>query len=201
VVTESIVQEAPEGVEAEAAGKSTRERILDVALDLFTEKGYDKTSLREIAEQLGFTKAALYYHFASKEDILMALHMRLHDFGSEALAQMDGEEPTAAQWGRVLEQMVDQMLDNRKILLLHERNQAAFEALHRDDHDAENDDLQQRFRRVLSDPRLPAEDRVRMGAAFGAVMGGIFIAGEAFDDISSEDLSATLRGVVHDLLG
>ena len=66
--------------------KSTRERILDVALDLFIEKGYDKTSLREIAEQLGFTKAALYYHFATKDDILMALHLRLHEFGREALA-------------------------------------------------------------------------------------------------------------------
>ncbi len=64
---------------------STRERILDIALELFTEQGYDKTSLRQIAERLGFSKAAIYYHFASKEDILMALHMRLHEFGREAL--------------------------------------------------------------------------------------------------------------------
>ena len=58
--------------------RSTRERILDVALDLFVEQGYDKTSLREIAEKMGFSKAALYYHFASKADILMGLHMRMH---------------------------------------------------------------------------------------------------------------------------
>ena len=44
----------------------TRERILDVALDLFIEQGYDKTSLRQIAEPLGFTQAAIYYHFAAK---------------------------------------------------------------------------------------------------------------------------------------
>ena len=65
----------PDDVEAPEA-RSTRERILDVALDLFIEKGYDRTSLREIAEPLGFSKAALYYHFASKEDILMALQDR-----------------------------------------------------------------------------------------------------------------------------
>ena len=53
----------------------TRERILDVALDLFIEQGYDKTSLRQIAEPLGFTQAAIYYHFAAKEDILVALHL------------------------------------------------------------------------------------------------------------------------------
>src|ERR1700744_2476893 len=51
----------------------TRERILDVALELFNDQGYDATSLREIAERLGITKAALYYHFRSKDDILGAL--------------------------------------------------------------------------------------------------------------------------------
>ncbi|MBO0686805.1 MAG: helix-turn-helix transcriptional regulator, partial [Candidatus Dormibacteraeota bacterium] len=38
---------------------STRERILDVALDLFARKGYAETSLREVAAELGITKAAL----------------------------------------------------------------------------------------------------------------------------------------------
>lgn len=51
----------------------TRERIQQVALQLFTEQGYDKTSLREIAERLGVTKAALYYHFKSKDQILESL--------------------------------------------------------------------------------------------------------------------------------
>jgi AcrR family transcriptional regulator len=180
---------------------STRDRILDVALDLFIEKGYDKTSLREIAEQLGFTKAALYYHFASKDDILMALHMRLHEFSIETMARMDEQEPTARRWSDLLELMVDQMLDNRKIFLLHERNQAAFEALHRQEHEAKHEDLQAQFRKVFSDPRLPARDRVRMAAAFGAVTAGIFIAGDAFEDISSEELSDSLRGAVRDLLG
>ncbi len=51
----------------------TRDRILDAALALFAEKGYEATSMREIAEQLGMTKPALYYHFDSKEDIVRAL--------------------------------------------------------------------------------------------------------------------------------
>lgn len=180
--------------------KSTRERILDVALDLFIEKGYDKTSLREIAEQLGFTKAALYYHFASKEDILMALHMRLHEFGTDALSELRSQDPSVALWGQLLGQMVDQMLANRKIFLLHERNQAAFEALHREDHDAKHDDLQEQLRQVLSDTRLPIRDRVRMAASFGALMAGIFIAGDAFDDVPSAELGEILRGVLEDLL-
>ncbi|MCD2466154.1 MULTISPECIES: TetR/AcrR family transcriptional regulator [unclassified Streptomyces] len=52
---------------------NTRQRIQDVALDLFAEQGYEKTSLREIAERLDVTKAALYYHFKTKEDILVGI--------------------------------------------------------------------------------------------------------------------------------
>ncbi|MEZ0364326.1 TetR/AcrR family transcriptional regulator [Mycobacterium sp. pUA109] len=51
----------------------TRERIRSVAMELFTERGYATTSLRDIAEQLGVTKAALYYHFRTKEDIVASL--------------------------------------------------------------------------------------------------------------------------------
>ncbi|SFC22833.1 TetR/AcrR family transcriptional regulator [Streptomyces aidingensis] len=52
---------------------NTRQRIQDVALAFFMERGYEKTSLREIADELGVTKAALYYHFKTKEDILVSL--------------------------------------------------------------------------------------------------------------------------------
>ncbi|WP_405880530.1 TetR/AcrR family transcriptional regulator [Streptomyces sp. NBC_01136] len=51
----------------------TRQRIQDVALELFSERGYEKTSLREIAEHLDVTKAALYYHFKTKEEILIGI--------------------------------------------------------------------------------------------------------------------------------
>src|SRR6185369_18087764 len=51
----------------------TRTRIQRIALELFTENGYEATSLREIAERLGFTKAALYYHFKTKDEIIDSL--------------------------------------------------------------------------------------------------------------------------------
>ncbi|MFD2078558.1 regulatory protein, tetR family [Actinopolymorpha cephalotaxi] len=56
----------------QAGGPDTRARIQEVALELFAEQGYDSTSLREIADRLGVTKAALYYHFRSKEEIVVA---------------------------------------------------------------------------------------------------------------------------------
>jgi AcrR family transcriptional regulator len=179
---------------------STRERILNVALDLFIEKGFDKTSLREIAEQLGFTKAALYYHFASKNDILMALHMRLHDFGREALQHIQAEPVTLEIWSNLLDQLVDQMLAQRKIFLLHERNQAAFEKLHREEHDAEHEDIQAQFQRILADKRIAIRDRVRMAASFGAIFAGLFMSGDAFTDLSNDDLHEILRDALRDLL-
>lgn len=51
----------------------TRQRILDIATGLFREQGYAGTSIRDIADGLGMTKAALYYHFTCKDDVLDAL--------------------------------------------------------------------------------------------------------------------------------
>lgn len=55
------------------ARSDTKAQIQAVALELFARKGFEKTSLREIAERLDITKAALYYHFPSKNDLLTSL--------------------------------------------------------------------------------------------------------------------------------
>ena len=49
---------------------TTKEKIFDVAIDLFARKGFDAVSLREIAEAAGIKKATLYYYFTSKDEIL-----------------------------------------------------------------------------------------------------------------------------------
>src|ERR1700679_1257483 len=106
------------GVEPSAQGSGTRERILDISLELFTTQGYDKTSLREIAEHLGFSKAAIYYHFESKEAILMALHMRLHAIGLDALRNIDRDTMTLDVWSTLIDQMIDKMLSHAGFLFL-----------------------------------------------------------------------------------
>ena len=67
---------------------STKERILDEALTLFSENGYDGTSVEQIAEKVGIKAPSLYKHFKGKEDILNAIidNAEAHyeeSFGSE----------------------------------------------------------------------------------------------------------------------
>jgi AcrR family transcriptional regulator len=55
-----------------AQAEQTRQQILETAQRLFVERGYDATSLQMIADEMGLTKAAVYYHFRAKSDILHA---------------------------------------------------------------------------------------------------------------------------------
>ena len=59
--------------------EETVEKILDVSMRLFSEKGYDHTTIQDIVDALGMSKGAIYHHFKSKEDILDRLNDRYYD--------------------------------------------------------------------------------------------------------------------------
>ena len=80
---------------AGSTGVETRERILAAARALFAERGYAGTSIRDLAEALGFTKAALYYHFPGKAEILHALVEPLLE-ELDAISDRADREPDAA---------------------------------------------------------------------------------------------------------
>lgn len=56
---------------------NTKQEILEMALDMFSVKGYEATSISQIAEAVGIRKASMYSHFASKQEILDALVQEL----------------------------------------------------------------------------------------------------------------------------
>jgi TetR/AcrR family transcriptional regulator, transcriptional repressor for nem operon len=74
----------------------TAGRILDVAERLAQVRGFNGFSYADIATELGITKAALHYHFASKADLGEALIGRYADRFGQALAALDATAPTAA---------------------------------------------------------------------------------------------------------
>lgn len=180
--------------------RSTRDRILDVALDLFAEQGYDKTSLREIAEKMGFSKAALYYHFASKSDILMGLHMRMHQALRDLIPSLEEALVSPSVWEQFLDGCIDRMLANRKLLIVHQVNQAAFEKLHAQSHAEEDLDLEERVRKLFSDQSVPVRQRSLMAASFAAVFVTPLLSGRLFPESETEELRSTLRDVVRAVL-
>jgi AcrR family transcriptional regulator len=204
--TDGPAADKPPGQERSGRARgSTRDRILDIALELFNERGYDKTSLREIADRLGTTKAALYYHFQRKEDILLALHLRLHDLGHEMfdrVGDLDDSQCTTQVWDELLDHFIDQLLSNREIFILHERNRNAFEVLeHSERHQAAHEDLEGQMRRFLANPSLPLDQRIRMACSIGAVMNTVLGTGEVFGDVPTTELAQHLRAAVRDLVG
>jgi AcrR family transcriptional regulator len=105
----------------------TRTRIQEVALELFTEQGYEATSLREIAERLGVTKAALYYHFKTKEDIVGSLVQDRIDALVE-LVDWAAAQPRGPQLRQdFIRRYADELHRNRhhEIMRFFERNQTA----------------------------------------------------------------------------
>ncbi len=176
----------------------TRERILDIAMDLFIEQGYDKTSLRQIADRLGFTQAAIYYHFAAKQDILVALHLRLHELARPAFEQLE-EQAGPVGWAVVLRRLVDTTLANRKLFVLHERNQTALSALHIKGHDGDHEEMEQQFHRILGNSAIPARDRVRLSCALGALLTSLMSLSD-LEDLSPATYGDLLREAITDLL-
>lgn len=80
----------------------TRERIQDAARELFGQKGVQRTSLQDIADRLGITKPALYYHFRSREDLVRSILQPLIDEGERFVTEQENRAPTARATPREL---------------------------------------------------------------------------------------------------
>jgi AcrR family transcriptional regulator len=107
----------------------TRERIQSIALELFAEQGYEKTSLREIAERLGVTKAALYYHFKSKEDIVRSF---VEDYRAEldsVITWGASQPPTPETRAEILTRYAGIVTQRLAVIRFMEQNQATMHSL------------------------------------------------------------------------
>jgi AcrR family transcriptional regulator len=101
----------------------TRALILQTAQRLFEERGYDATSLREIAEAVGMTKAAVYYHYPAKEHLLVELTRPMLDAMSDMVTRLRdagaGGDPRAA-----LESYLDLFVEHLPVVHLLSRDPA-----------------------------------------------------------------------------
>lgn len=182
---------------------TTRERILEVALDLFNRKGYAETSMREIAAPLGISKAALYYHFPSKADIMLELHLGMHRLAAD-LHDIPGPGADDAAWLGFLDQLVSLALRNRRLLEVHFRNQELIQELHSgsmlDKHTGEADEgLETQMLALVMDRTLDPGTRVRRIGSLGVVM-AILFGSVAVGDIPDETLEPMIRSIAQRVL-
>jgi AcrR family transcriptional regulator len=94
----------------------TRQRIQEVARDLFARQGVQRTSLQDIAHELGITKPALYYHFASREDLVRSIVVPLIEEGEQFVADQENLGHTDAR--ELLEGYFDFHYRHRQDLVL-----------------------------------------------------------------------------------
>jgi AcrR family transcriptional regulator len=179
----------------------TRDRILETALDLFIERGYEKTSLREIAERVGVTKAALYYHFASKEEIIRTLVQPLFD-QMGPLAEALASRPDLKTWSEGLAAIIGWVLPQRRLFELLESNRSTLQDL---THDAIDPETHEAFHEatvaLFADEAIPVADRMRMAASVGVIAGVLGgVAGGTFWRLPAEELQPLLMGMINDVL-
>ena len=93
-------------------GERTREHILDVALGLFIEKGYDATTMREIAAAAECSLGLTYRYFARKEDLVLALYQRTAN-EQEAYVQALPAAPIADRFAQAMHAKIAQIIPYR----------------------------------------------------------------------------------------
>jgi AcrR family transcriptional regulator len=149
-----------------AAPGGTKARIQQTALDLFVQQGYEKTSLREISDGLGITKAALYYHFTSKQELLQSITQPLLDGLEEILAALGGTRD-------LLTAFVGLMERHQRVFEIFVADHAALVAAELAERSGA---LRQALIGRLSGPGASFADHVRAAAALGAVTQGFVLA-------------------------
>jgi AcrR family transcriptional regulator len=83
--------------------EQTRALLVDAALRVFAERGYEEATVEEIAAAAGYSKGAYYFHFTSKEDIFLELLERWIGEQTERLRAFEGGSPAAAALVEMLE--------------------------------------------------------------------------------------------------
>jgi len=173
----------------------TRQRIQDVALGLFAEQGYEKTSLREIAEHLDVTKAALYYHFKTKEEILVSIFEDLTRPIEELIEWGGGQPKTLETKLEIVRRYSQALTSASRLFRFMQENQATVRELR----------IGETFKRrmlelrdILVDPDASLTDQVRCSSALFTLHAGMFALQDL--DIDPEDKRLAILEVATDLV-
>jgi AcrR family transcriptional regulator len=122
----SLLKDVPTQVKDPELVKRRRRQIVDAAVELFVQKGFHKTTTREIAQKSGLSIGSVYEYVSTKEDVLYlvcdVIHAEAERQISEALARTGGGRETLAEVIREYFLVCDRMSDH--ILLVYQETQS-----------------------------------------------------------------------------
>jgi AcrR family transcriptional regulator len=182
------------------ARPDTRERIQAVALELFAEQGYDKTSIREIAERLNVTKAAIYYHFNSKEDIVTSLVEDYFRQVDDLIAWGKARPRTPQSRADVLNRYFGIVAEGSEVFRMLQHNQASVSSLAAAKHRSEL--FRERMDSLvglLTEPDAPLASQLRAAVALASVSFGCMFYADRVDDPA--ELRANVLEIAFGLTG
>jgi AcrR family transcriptional regulator len=142
--------------------EQTRQQILETAQRLFAELGYDATSLQMIADEMGLTKAAVYYHFRAKSDILHAAMLPGIQRLEVLLDEAAGIRGRRARIEHLVNGFVDFLVQNRHYAAMASTDPAA----KRNKLDGEKITLARRAHTLLFGDNPTGPERLAFGVLF-----------------------------------
>jgi AcrR family transcriptional regulator len=175
----------PPRTRAERA-RRTRAQIIEAAIRLFAERSFDGTSLQMIADELGLTKAAVYYHFHAKVDILRALLAPVHQEFEELLTAVEARPSRRARIETLADGLADILVAQRALGAIAANDPALRGRLNAET--AQFEALRERSVRALYGPNPTTDERA---AAY--LGGGLADVMSFLGDLDDDTLRTTLR--------
>lgn len=181
---------------ARSTEPDTRTRLLDTALELFTRHGVEGTSLQMIADAMGVTKAAVYYHFKTKDEITEAVAEPVLERLAAIVREASAMKRRGAQIDHVLTGIVDMVVSHRALAAVFSSDPGVARALERSLHGEEN------VKDCLTELLVGSSNPANAVAAHVALT-GIALAGgsPALADMPDDELRAHLLDAGRRLLG
>ena len=172
-----------------------RERVLEAALSLFAEHGVNGTSLQMIADRLGVSKAAVYYQFHSKDEIVLAVIQPVFDDMMRLVRIAEAMSTPEAQREAAVSGMVEMAVRHRRVTAVF-HGDPVIDGLVQGR--AELQDTVERLTGILLGPEPDAAARIYMSVLAAGVYGSA--TDPALNDVTDEELHRVLLDCAHRLL-
>lgn len=162
-VASTSLLEAPSPTAARAA-------VIEAALVLFAEHGVGGTSLQMIADAIGVTKAAVYHHYKTKEEIVLAVATVILTRLEAAVTAAEAERSRARARRRLIEGLIDLAVERRRVAGVLQRDPVMLRFL--EEHEPFRR-VMERVNRVLMGGRASRAARVQAAMLASAIAGAV----------------------------